>query len=105
MSVTMHALEDCDTYSETNETSKVVGGLTTNQEIHVTGQSKETGWYEIEINGSKQKLITHFLLYHTNAGVLILFSNLSSLFITDSIGNIGSISYSILIIILFTVIT
>ena len=61
MSVTMYVLEDCDTYSEINETSEVVGDLTTNQEVHVTGQSKETGWYEIEINGSKQYVSDKYL--------------------------------------------
>lgn len=61
MSVTMYALEDCDTYSKPDETSEKLGGLTTNQEVHVTGQSKETGWYEIEINGSKQYVSDKYL--------------------------------------------
>ena len=61
MSVTMYALENCDTYSKPDETSEGVGGLTTNQEVHVTGQSKETGWYEIEINGSKQYVSDKYL--------------------------------------------
>ena len=61
MSVTMYALEDCDTYSKPDELSEKLGGLTTNQEVHVTGQSKETGWYEIEINGSKQYVSDKYL--------------------------------------------
>ena len=61
MSVTMYALEDCDTYSKQDESSEKLGGLTTNQEVHVIGQSKETGWYEIEINGSKQYVSNQFL--------------------------------------------
>lgn len=43
------------------ESSEKLGGLTTNQEVHGTGQSKETGWYEIEINGSKQYVSNQFL--------------------------------------------
>ena len=30
---------------------EVVGSLSFNQEVHVTGQSEFTGWYRIEFNG------------------------------------------------------
>ncbi len=38
-----------------------VGCLTINQEVKVTGQSKETGWYEIEAGGEKQYVSNKYL--------------------------------------------
>jgi len=38
-----------------------VGGLSTNQEVKVTGQSKSTGWYEIEVNGERQYVSNKYL--------------------------------------------
>lgn len=38
-----------------------LGGLTTNEEVHVTGQSETTGWYEIEFNGAKGYVSNNYL--------------------------------------------
>ena len=38
-----------------------LGGLTTNEEVHVTGQSETTGWYEIEFNGVKGYVSNNYL--------------------------------------------
>lgn len=58
---TMYAKGSVNTRSGPSTDYEKLGGLTTNQEIHVTGQSKETGWYEIEINGSKQYVSDKYL--------------------------------------------
>lgn len=58
---TMYAKGSVNTRSGPSTDYEKLGGLTTNQEVHVTGQSKETGWYEIEINGSKQYVSNQFL--------------------------------------------
>lgn len=51
---TMYATGNINTRSGPSVDFKKVGGLTVNQEVHVTGQSKTTGWYEIEVDGAKQ---------------------------------------------------
>lgn len=58
---TMYAKGSVNTRSGPSTDYEKLGGLTTNQEVHVTGQSKETGWYEIEINGSRQYVSNQFL--------------------------------------------
>ena len=58
---TMYAKGSVNTRSGPSTDYEKLGGLTTNQEVHVTGQSKETGWYEIEINGSKQYVSDKYL--------------------------------------------
>lgn len=58
---TMYAKGSVNTRSGPSTDYEKLGGLTTNQEVHVTGQSKETRWYEIEINGSKQYVSNQFL--------------------------------------------
>lgn len=50
----MYATGNINTRSGPSVDFKKVGGLTVNQEVHVTGQSKTTGWYEIEVDGAKQ---------------------------------------------------
>lgn len=58
---TMYAKGSVNTRSGPSTDYEKLGGLTTNQEVQVTGQSKETGWYEIEINGSKQYVSDKYL--------------------------------------------
>lgn len=50
----MYATGNINTRSGPSVDFKKVGGLTVNQEVKVTGQSKTTGWYEIEVDGAKQ---------------------------------------------------
>lgn len=50
----MYATGNINTRSGPSVDFKKVGGLTVNQEVKVTGQSKTTNWYEIEVNGAKQ---------------------------------------------------
>lgn len=50
----MYATGNINTRSGPSVDFTKVGGLTVNQEVHVTGQSKTTGWYEIEVDGAKQ---------------------------------------------------
>lgn len=38
-----------------------VGGLSLNEQVHVTGQSESTKWYEIEINGEKVYVSNKYL--------------------------------------------
>lgn len=58
---TMYAKGSVNTRSGPSTDYKIVGGLSTNQEVKVTGQSKSTGWYEIEINGEKQFVSNKYL--------------------------------------------
>lgn len=57
----MYATGNINTRSGPSVDFTKVGGLTVNQEVHVTGQSKTTGWYEIEVDGAKQ-YVSHTLL-------------------------------------------
>lgn len=50
----MYATGNINTRSGPSVDFTKVGGLTVNQEVKVTGQSKTTSWYEIEVNGAKQ---------------------------------------------------
>lgn len=58
---TMYAQGNVNTRSGPSQEFEKVGGLAVNQEVKVTGQSKETGWYEIEVEGSKQYVSNKFL--------------------------------------------
>lgn len=60
----MYATGNINTRSGPSVDFTKVGGLTVNQEVHVTGQSKTTSWYEIEVNGEKQ-YVSHTLLSDT----------------------------------------
>lgn len=57
----MYATGNINTRSGPSVDFTKVGGLTVNQEVKVTGQSKTTSWYEIEVNGEKQ-YVSHTLL-------------------------------------------
>lgn len=61
---TMYATGNINTRSGPSVDFTKVGGLTVNQEVKVTGQSKTTGWYEIEVDGEKQ-YVSHTLLSDT----------------------------------------
>ncbi len=50
----MYAQGDVNTRSGPSTDYEKVGGLSVNQEVHITGQSRLTGWYEIEVDGEKQ---------------------------------------------------
>jgi len=58
---TMYAKGSVNTRLGPSTDYEKVGGLTTNQKVVVTGQSKSTGWYEIEVNGSKQYVSDQYL--------------------------------------------
>jgi hypothetical protein len=59
---TYYAKQACNLRSGPSTDYEKVGSLAYKQEIQVTGRSKSTGWYELEINGQKvyvsDKLIT-----------------------------------------------
>ena len=38
-----------------------IGALTLNQEVKITGQSKSTGWYRIEFNGTEGYVSQNYL--------------------------------------------
>ena len=52
MSATMYASQTVNVRDLPSTDGNRVGGLSTNQEIAVTGQCNETGWYRFEYNGS-----------------------------------------------------
>lgn len=81
----MYATGNINTRSGPSVDFKKVGGLTVNQEVKVTGQSKTTNWYEIEVNGEKQ-YVSHTLLSDTKVQVSQPSSNSN----TSSGGNGGS---------------
>ena len=59
---TYYAKQACNLRSGPSTDYEKVGSLAYKQEIQVTGRSKKTGWYELEVNGQKvyvsDKLIT-----------------------------------------------
>ena len=59
---TYYAKQACNLRSGPSTDYEKVGSLAYKQEIQVTGRSKSTGWYELEVNGQKvyvsDKLIT-----------------------------------------------
>ena len=64
----MYATGNINTRSGPSVDFTKVGGLTVNQEVKVTGQSKTTSWYEIEVNGEKQ-YVSHTLLSDTKVQI------------------------------------
>ena len=60
----MYATGNINTRSGPSVDFTKVGGLTVNQEVKVTGQSKTTNWYEIDVDGAKQ-YVSHTLLSDT----------------------------------------
>ena len=48
---TMYAKSAVNVRNQPSTDGEKVGGLTQGQEVTVTGQCKETGWYQIELNG------------------------------------------------------
>ncbi len=64
----MYAVSEADTYSDLfGEVLgyEKIGGLSVNQEVHVIGQSKSTGWYEIEVSGSEKQFVSNQFLSTT----------------------------------------
>ena len=53
MSATMYAQRTVNVRDLPDTSGNKVGGLSTNQEVSVTGQCNETGWYRISYNGSE----------------------------------------------------
>ena len=53
MSATMYAQRAVNVRDLPDTSGNKVGGLSTNQEVTVTGQCNETGWYRISYNGSE----------------------------------------------------
>ena len=49
----MYATGDVNVRKGPSTDYEKIGGLTLNQEVKVTGQSKSTGWYRIEFNGTE----------------------------------------------------
>ncbi len=58
---TMYAQADVNIRKGPSVDYEKVGSLTINQEVKVTGQSKETGWYEIEVDGEKKYVSNKYL--------------------------------------------
>lgn len=58
---TMYAQSEVNTRSGPSTEYERVGGLTTNEEVHVTGQSNTTAWYQIEIDGEIQFVSNNYL--------------------------------------------
>lgn len=77
----MYAQGNVNTRSGPSQDFEKVGGLSVNQEVKVTGKSKETGWYEIEVNGSKQYVSDKFL---ADSKITVTTSN------TENAGNTGN---------------
>ncbi len=50
----MYAQEEVNTRSGPSTDYEKVGSLEINEEVKITGQSKQTGWYEIDKDGIKQ---------------------------------------------------
>ncbi|SCY82610.1 SH3 domain-containing protein [Lachnospiraceae bacterium XBB2008] len=59
--VTMYATQACNTRKGPSTDYEKIGGLSYKQSVEVTGRSKTTGWYEIEVNGVKQYVSDKFL--------------------------------------------
>lgn len=63
MSVTMYALEDCDTYSKPDESSDKVSTVEKSASLHVTGRTSND-WYRVEW-GNREVYIKSSLLSDT----------------------------------------
>lgn len=53
LSQTMYAQSTVNVRDLPEQTGAKLGSLTTNQEVTVTGQCNETGWYKISYNGGE----------------------------------------------------
>ena len=53
LNTTMYSTGDVNVRKGPSSDYEKVGQLTLNQEVKVTGQSKSTGWYRIEFNGTE----------------------------------------------------
>ena len=58
---TMYATIAVNTRSGPSTEYERVGGLTTNEEVHVTGQSNLTSWYQIDVDGVTQFVSNNYL--------------------------------------------
>ena len=58
---TMYATSAVNTRSGPSTEYERVGGLTTNEEVHVTGQSNITSWYQIDVDGVTQFVSNNYL--------------------------------------------
>ena len=58
---TMYAQSAVNTRSGPSTEYERVGGLTTNEEVHVTGQSNLTAWYRIDVDGAVQFVSNKYL--------------------------------------------
>jgi hypothetical protein len=58
---TYYATQACNIRKGPSTDYEKTGGLAYSQKVNVTGKSKTTGWYEIEVNGKKQYVSNKFL--------------------------------------------
>lgn len=61
MSATMYAQRAVNVRDLPDTSSNKVGGLSTNDEVAVTGKCNETGWYRISYNGSEAFVSNNYL--------------------------------------------
>lgn len=61
MSATMYAQKAVNVRDLPDTSGNKVGGLSTNDEVAVTGQCNETGWYRISYNGSEAFVSNSYL--------------------------------------------
>ena len=61
MNATMYAKSSVNVRSLPSADGERLGSLSTNQEVTVTGQCNETGWYRIEFNGSVAYVSNNYL--------------------------------------------
>lgn len=61
MSATMYAIQTVNVRNLPSADGEKVGSLSTNQEVTVTGQCNETGWYRIEYNGETAYVSNNYL--------------------------------------------
>lgn len=62
MSSTMYAKSGVNVRNQPSTDGEKVGRLSYGQEIAVTGQCKETGWYQIELNGEKAFVSNSYII-------------------------------------------
>ena len=61
MSATMYASQTVNVRTLPSTDGEKVGSLSTNQEVNVTGQCNETGWYRFEYNGGTAYVSNNYL--------------------------------------------
>lgn len=61
MDVTMYAKQTVNVRNQPSTDGAKVGSLSTNQEITITGQCNETGWYRFEYNGSTSYVSNNYV--------------------------------------------